>query len=137
MVRRLWAKTVGLAVIGVLLLLIAPAAANAQVVVKVNDTVNFRFGLQLQDWADWLEDPNSEGYSQNLFIRRIRAQILGTFAPGVMVFYQTDNPRVGNAGTTGDKIVNTGFLTQDALAVWKVCGDPFMLEGGLFLVPTS
>src|SRR5262249_28255920 len=50
------------AVIGALLLLLAPAAANAQVVVKVNDTVNFRFGLQIQSWADWTQDPNSEGY---------------------------------------------------------------------------
>ena len=137
MIRRLLENYFGLAVIAALLLFLAPAAANAQVVVKVNDTVNFRFGLQLQEWADWLQDPNSEGYSENLFIRRIRAQILGTFAPGVMVFYQTDNPRVGNAGVDGNKIINTGFQTQDALAIWKICGDPFMLEGGLYLVPTS
>src|SRR5215472_6438546 len=135
MLRRFSRCFLGLSATGFLLLLIAPAAANAQVVVKVNDTVNFRFGLQLQEWADWLEDPNSEGYSQNLFIRRIRTQILGTFAPGVMVFYQTDNPRVGNAGVDGNKIVNTGFQTQDAVAVWKVCGDPLMVYGGLFLVP--
>jgi len=124
------------AVIGALLLLLAPAAANAQVVVKVNDTVNFRFGLQIQSWADWTQDPNSEGYSQNLFIRRIRAQMLATVAPNVTIFYQTDNPRAGNAGATGDKIINTGFLTQDAFAEWKFC-DPVMLEGGLFLVPTN
>jgi hypothetical protein len=135
MYRRLARHGIGLVFLGILLL--APAAATAQVVVKVNDTVNFRFGLQIQAWADWLQDPNSEGYSQNLFLRRIRAQILATVAPGVMVFYQTDNPRDGNAGTDGNKIINTGFLTQDALAIWKICGDPIMLEAGLYLVPTS
>jgi hypothetical protein len=136
MLRRFSRCFLGLSVVGFLLLL-TPSAANAQVVVKVNDTVNFRFGLQLQSWAEWLQDPNSEGYSQNLFIRRIRTQILGTFAPGVMVFYQTDNPRVGNAGTDGNKNVNTGFQTQDAVAVWKFCGDYSQLYGGLWLVPGS
>jgi hypothetical protein len=63
--------------------------------------------------------------------------VLGTFAPGVMVFYQTDNPRAGNAGTDGNKNINTGFLTQDAVAVWKMCGDLLMLYGGLYLVSTS
>src|SRR5215471_17787774 len=124
--RRLLRHGVGFVFLGILLL--APAAATAQVVVKVNDTVNFRFGLQIQDWADWLQDANSEGYSQNLFIRRIRAQMLATVAPGVSIFYQTDNPREGNAGVDGNKIVNSGFITQDALAIWKVCGDPLMLE---------
>src|SRR5215471_2800951 len=133
--RRLLRHGVGFVFLGILLL--APAAATAQVVVKVNDNVNFRFGLQLQAWADWLQDANSEGYSQNLFIRRIRAQVLGTFAPGVMVFYQTDNPRLGNAGTDGNKIVSTGFQTQDAVAVWKMCGDMLMLYGGLYLVPSN
>jgi hypothetical protein len=128
---------VGLAVIGALLLLLAPLAAQAQVVVKVNDTVNFRFGLQLQGWADWTEDPNSEGYSQNMFLRRIRAQILATVAPGVSIFYQTDNPRAGNAGADGNKIINTGFLTQDAFVEWKICADMIMLDAGLYLVPTN
>jgi hypothetical protein len=59
MYRRLARNGIGLVFLGILLL--TPAAATAQVVVKVNDTVNFRFGLQLQAWADWLQDANSEG----------------------------------------------------------------------------
>jgi Phosphate-selective porin O and P len=128
---------VGLAVIGALLLLLAPLAASAQVVVKVNDTVNFRFGLQLQGWADWTQDPNSEGYSQNMFLRRIRAQILATVAPGVSIFYQTDNPRLGNGGADGNKIIATGFETQDAFVEWKLCADMIMLDAGEYLVPTN
>ena len=136
MSRRLARYCIGFLAIGVLLL-IFPAAANAQVIVKVNDNVNFRFGLQLQTWADWTQDANSEGYSQNLFIRRIRFQMLATVAPGVSIFYQTDNPRAGNAGADGNKIINTGFLTQDAYIEWKLAGESLMLDGGLFLVPTS
>ena len=123
--------TVGLA------LFLSPSPADAQVVVKVNDTVNFRFGLQFQGWADWTQDANSEGYSENMFIRRIRFIMLATVAPGVSIFYQTDNPRVGNAGATDAKNFNTGFLTQDAFVEWKLAGDAVMVDGGLFLVPTN
>jgi len=123
----------------VLALVLAPALASAQVVVKLNDVVNFRFGLQLQTWADWQQDPNSQGYSQNFYIRRIRAIILATVAPRVTIFYQTDNPRYGNAGvaSTAAKVINTGFLTQDAYIQWAFAGDMAMLQGGLFLVPAS
>src|SRR5215469_10348471 len=137
MLRRFSRCFLGLSVVGFLLLLIAPAAASAQVVVKVNDTVNFRFGLQLQDWAEWIQDPNSEGYSQNLYIRRIRFATLATIGPRLSIFYQTDNPNVGNSGVTGAKNVSTGFLTQDAFAEWKLFGDKLMLDGGLFYVPQS
>src|SRR4029077_19378411 len=35
------------------------------------------------------------------------------------------------------KIINTGFQTQDAVAIWKMCGDMLMLYGGLYLVPSN
>jgi hypothetical protein len=124
MVRRFSQYPVGLAVIGALLLLLAPLAANAQVVVKVNDVVNFRFGLQLQGWADWTQDANSEAYSQNLFIRRIRMQMLATVAPGVSIFYQTDNPRLGNAEPT-EQHHQHRISDQDA-QWWKLCADMLM-----------
>jgi hypothetical protein len=81
-----------------------------------------------------------------MFLRRIRFQVLATVAPGVSIFYQTDEPRAGNAGADGNKNIcsgsaancpNTGFITQDAYAEWKIFGDAVMLDGGLFLVPTS
>jgi hypothetical protein len=111
--------------------------ARGQAAVRVNDDINFRFGAQLQTWAEWIQDPNSEGYSQNLYIRRIRAAILATIGPNVTIFYQTDNPNFGNSGTTGTKNFSTGFLTQDAFAEWKLDGEKLMLDGGLFYVPQS
>ena len=111
--------------------------ATGQVVVKVNDDVNFRFGALLQAWADWTQDANTSGYSQNFFLRRVRFILSATVAPGVSVFYQTDNARLGNAGATGVKNVNTGFITQDAFAEWKLAGDALMLDGGLFYTPQS
>src|SRR5258708_21266760 len=62
----------GFALVAVLALLLLSAPASAQVIVKVNDTVNFRLGFQLQGWADFNQDPISEGYSPNFFLRRVR-----------------------------------------------------------------
>jgi hypothetical protein len=134
-----FALAVGLA------LLLLPDTARAQVIVKVNDNVNFRFGLQFQGWADWTQDANSQAYSQNLLIRRIRFIMDAHVAKDVSIFYQTDDPRIGNSGTTGVKNIcsssancpASGFITQDAFVEWKLAGDALMLDGGLFLVPTS
>ena len=52
-------------------------------------------------------------------------------------FYQTDNPRLGNAGLAGTKSLTTGFLTQDAFVEWKLAGDRAALDVGLFYTPQS
>jgi hypothetical protein len=137
-----WLRFAGIALVA---LLLVPAPGRAQVVVKVNDDVNFRFGLQMQDWADWTEDANSEKYSQNLFIRRIRFIMDAHVAKNVSIFYQTDAPRIGNSGATGAKNIcsssancpASGVITQDAFLEWKLAGDALMVDAGLFLVPSS
>ena len=58
-------RPIGLALAAGLALALLPAVAHAQVVVKVNDTVNFRLGFQLQGWGEYLQDPISEGYQQS------------------------------------------------------------------------
>jgi hypothetical protein len=117
--------------------LLSAGIARSQVLVTVTDDVNFRFGMLLQGMADWTQDPNSSGYSENMFLRRVRFIAQANVARDVMVFYQTDNPRAGNAGTNGVKITNTGFITQDAYLEWKILGDALMVDGGLFYVPQS
>lgn len=124
-------------VAAVLALLVLAASASAQVVVRVNDDVNFRFGTLLQGWSDWTQDPVSQGYSQNMFIRRIRFILLASVARNVSVFFQTDNPRLGNAGTNGSKTFNSGFQTVDGFLEWKLSGDSLMLDAGIFAVPSS
>jgi hypothetical protein len=125
-------RFIGWALATSVVLLLVPAAAHAQVVVKVSDTVNFRMGFQLQGWADYNQDQISEGYSQNFFLRRVRFILAGNLAKDVSFFFQTDNPRLGNA----PKALDTGFLVQDAFGEWKVfSNDYFILDVGKMLVP--
>ena len=106
-------------------------------VVKVNDDVSFRLGTLIHGWAEWTQDPIGEGYSQNFFLRRVRFFVAGSIARDVTFFFQTDNPRLGNAGTAGAKTINSGFLVQDAFGEWKFAGDTSMIDVGLFYTPQS
>ena len=115
-----------------LLLLFLPTLAHAQVTVKVNDDVSFRFGAQLQLWADTLQDAATDEYNQNLFIRRARFLVTGSMMKNVTFFIQTDNPNLGKT----PKALTSGFVLQDAWAEWKI-SDQFMLDGGLMLIPLS
>ena len=115
--------------------LLASAPADAQVMLKVNDNVFFRVGIQMQDWADLQQDATTKGYAENLFIRRARFLLTGQVAPNVTFFFQTDNPNVGKAPKTGTSL-SSGFLLQDAWAEWKI-SDALAIDGGEFLVPLS
>src|SRR5712691_10387103 len=88
-----------------LALALLPDPARAQVVVKVNDTVNFRLGFQLQPWAEWLQDPVSEGYQQSFRIRRIRLLLAGNIAKNLSFLFHTDNPSLANSVGTATKSV--------------------------------
>ena len=115
---------------------LAPAAAPAQVVVKVSDTVNFRLGFQLQGWSEWLQDPVTEGYQQSFKLRRVRLIAAGQVAKNVTFFFQTDNANLGASVGTATKAINTGFLIQDAFGEWHpFSNDLFILDFGKMLIP--
>jgi hypothetical protein len=131
MVPRL-RRSLGLAFVVGLALLLLPDPARAQVIVKVSDTVNFRMGFQLQGWADYNQDQVSQGYSQNFFLRRVRFILAGNLAKDVSFFFQTDNPRLGNA----PKDLTVGFLIQDAFGEWRVFSNDYLImDVGKMLVP--
>lgn len=109
-----------------------PAAARGEAIMKVNDDVWVRFGLQLNGWADWTQSNTTGGYAENLFLRRDRFLITGSVAPGVTFYFQTDDPNLGKA----PKSLNTGFIVQDAWMEWKIA-DAFALDAGQFIVPFS
>ncbi|HYU23804.1 MAG TPA: hypothetical protein VEO74_01255 [Thermoanaerobaculia bacterium] len=121
--------------LAVLCLLLIPTLASAQATIKVNDNVNFKFGLLLQAWADSAEIAASpQGYANNLFLRRIRFLIGGQITPTVSFFYETDNPNLGKA----PKTLGSGFITQDAFVEWKALGatnNSLNIDAGLMLPP--
>ena len=108
--------------------------ANAQAIIKVSDTVNVRFGMLLQAWADEQEiatlTGGTSGYAQNLFIRRVRFLMAGQIAKGVTFFLDTENANLGKA----PKALGTGFQLLDAYGSWEIAPE-FAIQGGLILIP--
>jgi hypothetical protein len=116
----------------VVVLLFTTTFAQAQIAIKVNDNINFRFGTLIQSWLDELQDASTREYAQNLYLRRVRFLITGQAAPNVTFYFQTDNPNLGKT----PKALGSGFLFQDAWVEWKL-RDEFMLDGGEFIVPMN
>jgi hypothetical protein len=111
------------------------ATGRAQAVIKVNDDVNFRLGVLGQFQADWLEDPDADDTTQNLFIRRLRLLFAGQVAKNVTFFVETDAPNLGKT-LPGGKNISPGIILQDAYGEFKV-HDAFALDAGLMFVPFS
>jgi hypothetical protein len=123
---------VGLVFAAAALAAMPPTAARAQAIVQVNDDVWLRFGMQLTGWADWTQTAPTGGYAQNLYLRRDRFLVTGSVAPGVTLFFQTDDVNLGKA----PKSLAAGFVVQDAWMEWKIA-DAFALDAGQFIVPFS
>lgn len=130
----------------VVAILAVAAPANAQAIIKVNDNVNVKFGLLLQGWADWQQlnvgatgaSPGvtgaTDGFQQNLFIRRMRIIMGGQVAKDVTFFVETDNFNLGKSAGATAKALGSGFILQDAFVEWKIANE-FMIDGGLILIP--
>lgn len=123
--RRAW-----LAAGAALALLASDRPARSQVILRVNEDVHIRFGLLLQAWADWQQGAISEGFSQNLFLRRARFMMEGQIAKDVSFLLVTDSPNLGKA----PKTPGSGLVLVDAMGEWKI-RDEFRLVAGLMLMP--
>ncbi len=99
--------------------------------IKVSENINFRFGMLLQPQADFSQ-ASTGGYSQNLFLRRVRFIVGGQLTKQIFIFYQNENSRLGLA----PKNLGSGFQTIDAAAEWRL-SKPFNLQVGLIYLPTS
>jgi hypothetical protein len=117
------------ALLAIVLAVVSPGV-HAQASIRVGEDVTIRFGTLLQGWGDWTQDPLSEGYSQNLYLRRARLLVGGQVARNITFFIETDNPNLGRA----PKALGSGFILQDALAEVKL-SDPLTISAGLMFVP--
>jgi hypothetical protein len=107
------------------------APVRAQLTISGEDA-SVKLGILGQFWGDWNQDPASGGYSQNLFIRRIRLMASGTIGDNISFFVETDDPKLGMT----PKALNSGFVIQDAFVEWKVA-KALRFDGGLMVVPFS
>jgi hypothetical protein len=119
--------------IGALLLFARPAHAQAEI--KVNDDVNFKFGVLGQFQADTIDNPGSAPNTNNVFARRLRVIFGGQVAKNVTFFVETDAPNLGKTLPTGKNILPSAIV-QDAYASFKVV-DAFTIDAGLMFVPFS
>jgi len=115
--------------------LLSPTAAPAQVMIKVNENVNFKLGALGQFQGDWLEDPVEDDTQQNLFIRRIRLMFGGQVAKNVTFFIETDAANLGKT-TGGGKNITPQVIVQDAYGEVKF-HDALFVDFGLMFVPFS
>jgi hypothetical protein len=123
--------------LAVALFLLAFGRAEGQAIIKVNDNVNFKLGVLLQTQADFLETANatntgSNGFAENLFVRRVRLILGGQVAKNVFFFFETENPNLGKA----PKALGAGFQTLDAAAEWRIAKE-FNIQFGLLRSPIS
>jgi hypothetical protein len=109
--------------------------APAQVLIKVNEDVNFKLGVLGQFQGDWLEDPVEDDTQQNLFIRRVRLLFGGQVARNVSFFVETDAANLGRT-LPGGKNITPQVIVQDAYGEFKV-RNALALDFGLMFVPFS
>ena len=120
----------------------APAGPPLAILKFGDNTI--RFGTVIQATYEGLQDVNTEGYSQNFYLRRARFFMLGKLGKKVgegvqevEFFFQVDNPRAGySSPPTGSKNTgSTGFLVQDAYGQWAFGCNAIALQAGLWIVP--
>jgi hypothetical protein len=111
--------------------------AQSQILIPVNENVNFKLGALGQFQADWLEDPSTtaDGTQQNRFVRRARLMFGGQVAKNVTFFIQTDAPNLGKT-LAGGKNINPQLILQDAYGEVKV-HNALLLDFGMMFVPFS
>ncbi len=115
-----------------LFLTLACAPVFGQIAVKGEDA-EFDLGFAGQFWADWTQDATgSQGYQQNLYLRRARIIVGGAIFKDVTFFFETDDPKLGMT----PKALGSGFMVQDAFVEWKAT-NAFRLDAGLMIVPMS
>jgi hypothetical protein len=111
--------------------------APPQAVIKVNDNVNFRFGVLVQPQVDMQQTATgTEGYGQNVMLRRVRIMMGGQVAKNVYFFFDTESSRDGVASAAGVKNWTTSFQVLDAVAEYRY-SKPLNIWAGLIYLPTS
>lgn len=116
-----------------------PAAAQWQIESK-DGKDSLKIGFLIQPQAELLELPDGEGTSTNVFVRRLRVLLGGTFGERWSFFIETDSPNLGKAtprlaGGSGAKDQGDIFV-QDAYVTYSA-NPAFKVDAGLIMLPHS
>lgn len=122
----------------VALLAASGAWIQAQAPLKIETpAATLKFGVLVQPQYESAESLTLDGASQNLFLRRTRFLIGGTFAQNFELFLETDSPDLGKSATTGAKAASyAGLKLQDVVLTYKI-SENIRVDAGLLLVPSA
>ncbi|HEX2658683.1 MAG TPA: hypothetical protein VHU40_10435 [Polyangia bacterium] len=107
---------------------------------------SIKFGLLLQSqvMGATSNDPNVDGLSTNIFLRRARVLLGGSLFGSIDYFMETDFANLFLPATVTDAMGNATYLKatpgmniQDAFATWKAYGDMFKIDAGYMLPPLA
>ena len=130
--RSRWSTLVR--VVGVAVgLLAGPVQAQWQVT-SADGTSSLKLGVLLQPQAELIETADGEDHSQNLFLRRARILMGGTYSEKWSFFLETDSPNLGKGKTDGSK--TSDLFIQDVFVTYST-GDAFKVDAGMMLMPLS
>jgi hypothetical protein len=121
-------------VVGVALGLVSlPAQAQWQVA-SADGTSSLKLGVLLQPEAELIDTVDGEHHSQNLFLRRARILMGGTYSEQWSFFLETDSPNLGKGKPDGTK--TSDLFIQDVFVTYST-GDKFKVDAGMMLMPLS
>jgi hypothetical protein len=114
-------------------MLAGPAQAQWQVT-SADGVSSLKLGVLLQPQAELIETADGEDHSQNLFLRRARILMGGTYSEKWSFFLETDSPNLGKGRTDGSK--TSDLFIQDVFVTYST-GDAFKVDAGMLLMPLS
>lgn len=135
--RNGWGR-LGLFAIALSLAAVRPVAAQWQLETK-DGKASIKVGFLAQPQLEAQETPDTEGYSRNLFLRRMRLLFGGKLSEHWTFFFETDSPNLGKSNP--DRALNLGgakdagsIYVQDAYVTYNR-GEAFKVDAGMILAP--
>jgi hypothetical protein len=121
--------------VGVILILLSAATANAQVKIESADgSQSMKFGFLVQGRFEMTDLADGSDQSQDLYFRRLRLLFGGNITKKLSYFFETDSPNLGKGNADGSKTTSDIYI-QDFVLTYKF-SEAFHLDGGLVLIPT-
>jgi hypothetical protein len=115
----------------------APAAFATKVPIPIEGaTLNISFQLQSQFLVNSASNPNGDGPTYDLFVRRSRLLVNGDLSQNFSYLLQIDNANFGKYGNFGGRAI-----IQDAWFGWAPTGitgpTVLFIDAGILLIPIS